>query len=218
MSGVVDQASGIPIKTDACAKAVAPESSLGRVLSDMNMALDARPEADFVLVRDLVAVMERDSFPLLLLLFSLLLVSPLSAVPGATSLFGLTIAAILTQRLFGRSQVWLPAIFLNRRLPARRTEQALNWLPRPVGWLEHRLVQQRQRWVLDSPFAQVPMAVVLMAALCAPLLEVIPGSGTSVGGAISLFSAGLLARDGLFVLAGASLAAILPVSLWLLLT
>jgi hypothetical protein len=218
MSGVVNQPNGIPIEPGACAQAAAPESSLGRLLGDVSTALNARPEADVVLVRDLVTAMERNSFPLLLLLFSLLLVSPLSAVPGATSLFGLTIAAILTQRLLGRSQVWLPAILLDRRLPARRTEQALRWLPRPVGWLEHRLVQQRQRWVLDAPFVQVPMAVVLITALCAPLLEVIPGSGTSVGAAISLFSAGLLARDGLFVLAGASLAAILPVSLWLLLT
>jgi hypothetical protein len=57
-----------------------------------------------------------------------------------------------------------------------------------------------------------------LPGLCAPLMEVIPASGTSVGAAISAYSAGLLARDGLFVLAGAGLAAILPVSLWLLVT
>jgi hypothetical protein len=49
-------------------------------------------------------------------------------------------------------------------------------------------------------------------------MEVIPGSGTSVGAAIALFSAGLLARDGLFVLTGACLAATLPVGLWLVLS
>jgi hypothetical protein len=58
-------------------------------------------------------------------------------------------------------------------------------------------------------------ALVCTAALCAPMLELIPGSGTSVGMAITLFGAGLLARDGVFVLVGASLAAILPVTLWI---
>ena len=60
--------------------------------------------------------------------------------------------------------------------------------------------------------------LVLLAALCAPMMAVIPGSGTSVGAAIVLFSAGLLARDGLFVLADAILAAILAITLWLLLS
>ena len=79
--------------------------------------------------------------------------------------------------------------------------------------MERRL-RQRQRRVFAAPVAQGPMMLVLLAALCAPMMAVIPGSGTSVGAAIVLFSAGLLARDRLFVLAGA----ILAITLWLLLS
>jgi len=189
----------------------------GAMLADLQRVLSGRPAAEAVALREVVATMEGDSFPVLVLLFALLLVSPLSAVPGATTLFGLSIAAILAQWLAGRNRVWLPGVLLDRRLPAGRTVAALRRLQGPVNRVERRL-RQRQRWVFVAPFAPAPTAIVVMAALCAPLMEVIPASGTSVGAAIALFAAGLLARDGLFVLAGAGLAAILPVSLWLVLT
>lgn len=194
----------------------APQSTgAGAMLAELKRALSGRPEA--VPLRDLVAAMEGNSFPVLTLLFALLLVSPLSAIPGATTLFGLAIAAILLQWIMGRRRVWLPAMLLDRRLPVGRTTKALDWLRGPVAWVECRL-RRRQRWVFVEPFARGPLALALAAALCTPLFEVIPGSGTSFGAAIALFGAGILARDGLVVLAGACLAAVLPVSLWLLLT
>lgn len=210
--------SGLGVERDAAGAGTRHDAAgVASMLANMRAALAQRREADAVALRDLVAAMEGDTFAVLVLLFALLLVSPLSAIPGATTLFGLTIAAILAQQLLGRDRVWLPGVVLDRRLPAGRTEAALHRLHAPVGWVDRRL-RHRQRWVFAAPFAQAPMALVLMAALCAPLMEVIPGSGTSVGAAIALFSAGLLARDGVFVLAGASLAAVLPVSLWLILT
>ncbi|WP_201156376.1 exopolysaccharide biosynthesis protein [Rhodobaculum claviforme] len=192
-------------------------SGASATLAEMRRALSGRPAAEGVALRDLVSAMEGETFPVLILLFALLLVSPLSAVPGATSLFGLTIAAIMTQWLLGRDRVWLPGVLLDRRLSVGRAGAALHRLHGPVTWVERRL-RQRQRWVFATPFAEAPMLLVLMAALCAPLMEVIPASGTSVGAAMVLFSAGLLARDGVVVLAGAGLAGVLPVSLWLVLT
>lgn len=191
--------------------------SIRRVLDDLRGALSGRDAADTVSLRELVAAMGPNSFPMLILLFSLLLVSPLSAIPGATSLLGLTIAIITGQLLLGRHLVWLPAILLDRHLPADRTVKALSWLQKPAAWLD-RTLRLRQNWVVTPPFVLVPMGLVCLATLCAPLMEVIPASGSSVGAAISLFAAGLLARDGLFVMMGACLAAILPLSLWLFLT
>jgi hypothetical protein len=197
---------------------LAPHSEgASAMLAKMQRVMAGHPEAEGVALRDLVSAMEGETFPVLILLFALLLVSPVSAVPGATTLLGLSIAAIMAQWVAGRSRAWLPAALLDRHLPAGRAMAALRRLQGPVRWVERRL-RQRQDWVFSAPLAKVPKATVLMAALCAPLMEVIPGSGTSVGAAIALFAAGLLARDGLIVLVGASLAAILPVSLWLLLT
>ncbi len=196
---------------------VRDERNLTTVLDDLQGVLSAHPDAESVTLRDLVMASERNSFAVLLLLFALLLVSPLSAIPGATSLFGLTIAGILAQPFMGRRHVWLPAILLDRSFSAGRTRNALGRLRKPVTWVEARL-RPRLDWVVGAPVVQAPMLLVFAAALCAPLMEVIPASGTSVGAAIALFAAGLLARDGLIVLIGACLAALMPVSLWLLLT
>jgi hypothetical protein len=194
----------------------APPETLGGVLRHMQAVLADQAGADRVALAVMVGAMQKRSFPVLLLLPALLLVSPLSAIPGATTVFGLTIAALLAQYLLGRSQIWLPQFILRKSFHAARLERAIDWLHRPVGRLEI-LLRPRMGWVFSRPLALVPVVLVLAAALCAPLMEVIPGSGTSVGAAICMFCAGLLARDGVFVVLGAGLAAALPITLWALL-
>ncbi|MGP9791683.1 exopolysaccharide biosynthesis protein [Roseinatronobacter sp. NSM] len=189
-------------------------SSITGVLRHLREAVIQRPEGDKIALRHILIALEQNSFIVIVLVFSLLMVSPLSAVPGATTLFGLTIASILAQVLLGRRHVWLPGVLLNRLLPVARILQALQWLEKPATWLEHRL-HARLAWAHERPVAMMLKALVFTAALCAPLMEVIPASGTSVGAAITLFAAGLLARDGVFILLGACLAAILPVTLWM---
>jgi hypothetical protein len=194
----------------------APDAgSITHLIYSLRNAVLARPEAQTIALRDVLAAMAEDSFILLMLVFALLLVSPLSAIPMATTAFGLTIASILLQYFLRRRTVWLPGFLLDRQVPVARTLMALDWLEKPARWLDRRL-RPRLRWVLEPPLALGLKMLVCAAAFCAPLMEVIPASGTSVGAAITLFGAGLLARDGVFVLVGASLAAILPVTLWML--
>lgn len=197
-----------------------PESgadSITGVLARVRGASLMRESGGTVALRDIVAALGEHSFPALVLVFSLLLVSPLSAIPLATTVFGLTIAAIVAQMIVARGHVWLPGFLLDRPLPVARTLAALDWLDRPVRALE-RWLKPRFTVLVAPPLGRLPKLVVLAAALCTPLMEVIPGSGTSIGAAITLFGAGLLARDGVFVVLGASLAAILPLTLWFLLT
>lgn len=188
--------------------------SIGLLLATLRGGVLSRPGADKITVRDLCSGLQEESFIVLMLVFALLLVSPLSAIPFATSLFGLTIASVLIQYLVGKRSVWLPRLLLDRQVPVQQTLTALTWLERPARWLDARL-HPRLTWVIQPPVAMSLKVLVCTAALCAPMLELIPGSGTSVGMAITLFGAGLLARDGVFVLVGASLAAILPVTLWI---
>lgn len=191
--------------------------SITGVLARVRGAALAREAGGTVALRDIVAALGEHSFPALVLVFSLLLVSPLSAIPLATTVFGLTISAIVAQMIVARGHVWLPGFLLDRPLPVARTLAALDWLDRPVRALE-RWLKPRLTALVAPPLGRLPKLVVLTAALCTPLMEVIPGSGTSIGAAITLFGAGLLARDGVFVVAGAGLAAILPLTLWFLLT
>jgi hypothetical protein len=195
----------------------APLVSATSLLRDLQALLESQGGAEKISLRVLVVSLQRQSFTLFLLLFSLLMVSPLSAIPGATTVMGLTVASILAQQVLSRERVWLPAILLERSLPVARVLQAVIWLQRPVGWLETHL-RKRMAWVFLRPMSSVAPSIAFCAALCSPLMEVIPGSATSVGAAMTLYAAGTLARDGMFVLIGASLAAILPVTLWLILT
>lgn len=196
---------------------VPPPGRISDVLTHLRRAAQTHGATGRVRLGDLVAAMGEQSFPALVLVFSLLLVSPLSAVPLATTAFGLTIAAIVAQMVIGRGQVWLPSALLARDLPVARLVAALDWLARPARILERGL-RPRLSALVAPPLGRVPKLVVLAAALCAPLMEVIPGSGTSIGAAITVFAAGLLARDGVFVVLGAGLAAVLPLTLWMLLT
>lgn len=195
----------------------AARHTIANVLASLQHSVGQAPAGEKIALRDVFSALEQNSFPVLLLVFSLLLVSPLSAIPGATTVFGLTIASILAQLLLGRKHAWLPDILMRQRLPVQQTQAALQWLEKPVAWLDRGL-RHRLSWVTAAPTALAPKAVVLCAALCTPLMEVIPASGTSVGAAITLFSASLLARDGMLVLVGAGLAALMPLALWMLLT
>jgi hypothetical protein len=192
-----------------------PTGSVSGVLARLRLAVRQQPQTDKIALRHLLIALEQNSFVVILLVFALLLVSPLSAIPGATTLFGLTIASVVGQVFLGRHHIWLPGILLNRVLPVHGILQALQWLEKPAAWLDQHL-RARLLWVIEPPLAMTLKGVVFAAALCAPLMEVIPASGTSVGAAITLFTAGLMARDGVFVLLGACLAAILPVTLWII--
>lgn len=177
----------------------------------------ARP-GERVPLADLLDGLGRQSFPLLVLAPSLLLVSPLSAIPGMTGSLGLIIALLLAQRLAGRSALWLPRRALQRiTIPVDRLERALHWLRRPAARLD-RLLHPRLEGIASGRLSLLPMAVIAIAACFLPLMEFVPMSGTTVGASITLFAAGMLARDGVFVIVGASLAALLPLCLWLLLT
>jgi hypothetical protein len=190
---------------------------LGQTVASLRAVLEGDARSDTVRLSDLVSALDRNSFPMLVLVFALLLVSPLSAIPGATSLFGMIIATIVAQMLLGRDHVWLPRFLLARTVPRDRFASALDWLAGPAARVDTR-IKARWHWVFVPPMARLPMTLVLGAAIFAPVMEVIPLSGTSVGAAVVLFSAGMLTRDGVFVLVGACLAALMPASLWMFLT
>lgn len=203
----------VPPKAHASQPDSPAHGNITGLIDTLRHAVQTRPEAQTISLRDMLAALAEDSFILLMLVFAMLLVSPLSAIPGATTAFGLTIAGILVQYFLRRQTVWLPDFLLDRHVPVAQSLRALDWLERPALWLDKRL-RPRLRWAIEPPVAVALKVLVCAAACCAPLMEVIPASGTSVGAAITLFGAGLIARDGAFVLVGASLAAILPVTLW----
>jgi hypothetical protein len=141
--------------------------------------------------------------PVLLLLPALILVTPLSGIPGLSSLGGLTIALVALQMLLGRSNIWLPDFILRRHLPTARLEWSLDRLDRFAAFIDRRSVA-RAEWLLAFPGRELVLTSCLLCGLAMPFLEVVPFSATSLAVVVSILASALLVRDGLLVAFGLS--------------
>jgi hypothetical protein len=156
-----------------------------------------------VTVGAIVRAMDPSVQPVLLLLPALILVSPLSGIPGLSSLGGLTIALVATQILLGRSDIWLPDFVLRRSLPAPRLAWSLERLDRFAAFIDKRSIT-RAEWLLGFPGPQLALTTCIACGVAMPFLELVPFSATTLAVVVSILAAGLLVRDGLLVAFGLS--------------
>lgn len=169
----------------------------------LNAALDrlaAEPE-DRPTVGKLLDDLGGASFGYLLFAPAAVVVTPLSGIPGLSSLCGITIALAAAQMLVGRSHIWLPQVILRRRIERRRLRKTLEWLRRPIGWLD-RITAPRLEWLLRRPFVLGLQLACLFCGLAMPMLEVVPLSSSILAAAVAVLSVAMVTRDGVFALAG----------------
>lgn len=167
------------------------------VLNKVADALDHQT----VSLGDIARHLGQASFTPLLLIPAFTVLSPLSGVPGLSSICGAIIALISLQLLLGRTHLWLPQWLLQRRISARKARNALNWLHVPADWLD-RMTRQRLRFFVTSPGNLFPTIVCFFSGAAMPLLELVPFTSSILGGVVVLIAVGFQVRDGLFALAG----------------
>ena len=136
-----------------------------------------------------------------LLVPAAVVVTPLSGIPGLSSLCGIAIALAAAQMLAGRRHVWLPRFIRDRRLSTERRNQAIEWSRRPLGWLD-RATRPRLERLLRRPFIAFLQVATLLCGAAMPLLELVPFTSSILGAAVALLSVAMIARDGLLALAG----------------
>jgi hypothetical protein len=174
--------------------------------------LEDAARADEICMRDVLEEFGPASFSSLLLVVSLLLVSPLSGVPLFSSLCGVMIALIAVQGAMGRDHVWLPRKIVDLKLTSDRADQVICRI-RKLAQLLDRGTASRLAVVVGPPATRVLYTICMLCGAILPLLELVPFSSSMIGVAVSFISVGLLARDGLIALFGLSLlplAAALP--------
>lgn len=154
-----------------------------------------------VTIDTIVRAMDPALQPVLLLLPALILVTPLSGIPGLSSLGGLTIALVALQILLARPTIWLPAFVLRRQLSADRLGRALVGLDRAARFIDRRSVA-RVNWFFAFPGRQLALAVCVSCGLAMPFLELVPFSATTLALVVTVLSAALLVRDGLLAAFG----------------
>jgi hypothetical protein len=154
-----------------------------------------------VRVETLVRAMDPAVHPVLLLLPALIIVTPLSGIPGLSSLGGLTIALVAFQILLGRPTIWFPAFVLRRRMSADRLLRALDRLDRPVRFIDRRSVA-RAGWFFAFPARPLALVTCIACGLAMPFLELVPFSATTLALVVTVLAAALLVRDGLLAAFG----------------
>lgn len=159
-----------------------------------------------ICVSDLVDAMGERSFGPLLLVPSLILVSPLSGIPGLSSAMGLVIALIAGQMLFGRKVVWVPQRLRRQCIARQRVEDAIGFL-RPAARVADRLIGPRLSRFTGRPFNLIIAAICTLAGLLTPLLEFTPFASSILAAAVAVFALAFVAQDGLLAIVALSFTA-----------
>ena len=175
-------------------------------LDDLLGQLEQAGDADQpVTIQSMLDATDRRSFGALLLVPGLLVLSPLSGIPGLPSVFALMVALIALQLLIGRKHFWLPSWLLKRSTPRSKYDKALAFLRRLARYVD-RVLRCRLTFLTHGPLAiRISALLCLLIAMTMPPLEIIPFGNSIAGGALTLLGLGLLARDGLMIVASATL-------------
>lgn len=152
-------------------------------------------------VEDVLRQMGERSFALLLLVPTLVVLSPVAVVPGVPSLLALLIGLIVLQILLGRDHLWLPAVLRRQTLPPHRQKQVVAFLRWPAAWIDPWL-KVRLTWLTDPPGNIPPLLICLVISFLMPLIELVPFLTMTLATAMALFAGGLYLRDGVLVVLG----------------
>jgi hypothetical protein len=149
-----------------------------------------------VSIGDLIDALGSRSFGPLLLVPSLILITPLSGIPGGPTIGAIVIVLVATQLLFGRSTVWMPAFVRNRTLRRERVRSIAERL-QPAARVIDRITGRRMTFLTRRPFNFLLVAPCIALALAMPPLEFVPMSSTILASGVFVLALSLTAQDGL---------------------
>lgn len=150
---------------------------------------------------------DRSFGPIIVLLALLTILPPLGAIPLLPAAIGLLMAVFSMQILFGADHIWVPR-FIEERSISRKKLKAADQRAKP--WLKRidRLISRRMD-ILTRPWSIYVAAifVTILGLLMIPL-ELVPFAVAIPGTAILFFGLAFVARDGVLMLIGYTLAVV----------
>jgi len=172
-------------------------------LTNLEQLLDRLDEAregqESVSFGRLMETIGKRSFGPLLLLIGVILVSPLSGIPGMPSTMGVAVFLLSCQMLLRRRHIWLPGWILRRSISEQKLAKVAGFMRKPARFID-RLINQRLSFMVDGP-AGWPLALVcLLLAVTLPLLEPVPFAASSAGAALTCIGLAMIAHDGLLAI------------------
>ncbi|MEO0543582.1 MAG: exopolysaccharide biosynthesis protein [Pseudomonadota bacterium] len=160
-----------------------------------------RDEAGTISLGQLSDAMEERAFGLMLLILAIPCCLPF--VYLLPQIVAVPMAVLVGQMAMGRKSPWLPESLRARRLPVDGFRSVLARVRKWGGWLE-RLTHQRFAGLTNTLAARIVGALLFIP--CLSILVPLPLTNTVPGIGVALASAGLIERDGVFVVAGVVIA------------
>lgn len=154
-----------------------------------------------VSVQDILDAMGDRSITPIVLAISLILVSPLSGIPGLPTLSAIVILLVMGQAVMRRRYLWLPTFLRKRTVRRARYSKAIDWMRKPAMWID-RHSHPRLRILTVGPLKLLTLMSCMVVPMIWPFLELLPFVTSFGAGAVALMTFGLITRDGLYVLLG----------------
>ncbi len=157
-------------------------------------------EVETVTLREVFSLLHGRGYVLLMMMLALPFCTPVP-LPGLSTPLGLIIGIIALRLALGQKP-WLPAKLLDTRLPPALFKRVFVVTRRVISWFE-RVLRPRLLWLSAPQWSQQLHAVPIV--ICATLLLLplpVPFSNSIPAWAIMFMAAGLLERDGFFILSG----------------
>lgn len=150
-------------------------------------------------VDELMDAIGQRSFGPLLLVPSLIAVSPVGAIPGLPAITSVVIVLVATAILLHHDHVWIPGWLGRRSVDAGKMERGLAKF-RPVARFIDHLLMPRWTWLTRGVFFYLIALMCLLIGLITPILELIPLGGIPPNAAVVAFSLAIIAKDGLWAM------------------
>jgi hypothetical protein len=143
--------------------------------------------------------MDERAFGILILILAVPCLVP--ALYGVPQIVGIPIILLAAQMMIGRSEPWLPASWLKRRI-------SLDWLNRMSGFADKsmRWTERVSRPRLAFLATGVGERLAAFFMILATLTIVLPMTNSVPSLALTLLAVGVIQRDGIFVALGSAIA------------
>ncbi len=175
---------------------VVPPRKLSEELADLRARLGAKP----MTLREVIHSLRGRAYTLLVILLALPFITPIP-LPGLSTPFGLAIAFIAL-RLALCQRPWLPMKLQRKQLPAGFFDRVFAVAGKVIALLETFLRPRLALISAPGAMLQLHALFILISALVLLLPLPIPFSNSFPAWTILLLGAGMLERDGLFILLG----------------
>lgn len=186
-------------------------------LTEMVDHMVAETDGEEASVRDLFDAVSTRSYGPLLLIPSLILLTPLGGLPGLPAIAAFFTILVSAQLIAGRQHPWLPKWMLNLSFKRQRLLDSQGRLERWLGVLGKVFKPRFQSLVNPVTEKVVAGACILLAVAFLPL-GFIPFAVAAPAAAICVLALGLTTRDGLLMAIGLaiSLSLLIGGAYWLL--